>query len=339
MLTRRPHPQRRRSAVLPRRVVALAAPLLILAGCSSDPATLVPPSVTTGSTAAPAPATAAAPEPTAEQSPAGSSSVPGPRPSKVLVVIEENHTAASALQDMPFLASLSGTYGQATNYQAITHPSLPNYLAIVGGSTFGVTDDKTPANHPVPGDSVLDTALGAGRTAKTYAEAMPGPCATTSSGTYAVKHNPWAYFSDPANRANCQRFDLPSGTTSAGTLHDDITAGTLPTIGLLIPDLCNDAHDCPLKTADSWLQQWIPTVMQGPDYRAGRLTIVVTFDEDDNTGSNMVLTTVVAPDIAHVTSQTRLTIYSLTRYLAEIAGASPPAEAAAAPSLRDAFGL
>jgi phospholipase C len=287
-----------------------------------------------------------APPPTAEQptmtpgqATAGSSIGPGPRPGKVLVVIEENHSAASALQDMPFLASLAGTYGQATNYQAVTHPSLPNYLAIVGGSTFGVTDDKPPASRPIAGDSVLDAALAAGGTAKTYAEAMPGSCATASSGTYAVKHNPWAYFSDPVSRANCQRFDLPSGTSTAGALHDDINAGTLPTVGLLIPDLCNDAHNCPLSTADNWLQQWIPTLMQGPDYRAGRLTIVVTFDEDDNTGSNVVLTTVVAPDIARITNQTPLTHYSLTRYLAEIAGAPPPAKAAAAPSLRDAFGL
>ena len=271
--------------------------------------------------------------------PSPSTAAPGERPSKVLVVIEENHTEASALAEMPYLASLTAAHGQATNYQAVTHPSLPNYLAIAGGSTFGVTDDKPPASHPIAGNSVFDDALAAGSTAKLYADAMPGPCALKSSGTYAVKHNPWAYFSDPAARAGCQRFDLPAGTPTSGALHDDIDAGTLPNVGLLIPDMCHDGHDCPLATADAWLKSWLPVVMQGPDYQSGRLTVVVTFDEDDNSGPNSVLTTVIAPTVDNRTATTELTHYSLARYLAELAGLAPLAESANAPSLRDPFGI
>ena len=264
---------------------------------------------------------------------------PGVRPSKVLVVIEENHTAAAALQGMPFLASLAAAYGQATNYRAVAHPSLPNYLAVAGGSTFGITDDQPPDRHPITGDSVFDGALATGTTAKTYAEAMPGPCTLTSTGTYAVKHNPWAYFSDTAPRANCQLLDLPAGTTTVGALHDDINGGTLPTVGLLVPDMCNDGHDCPLTTADNWLQQWIPAVMNGSDYQAGRLAVVVTFDEDDRSGPNTVLTTVIAPTVRKQTATTELTHYSSTGYLAELAGVAPPNQAAAAPAFREAFGI
>ena len=195
---------------------------------------------------------------------------------KALVVVEENHSQSSVLSGMPYLASLADTYGQTSAYRAVAHPSLPNYLAIIGGSTFGVTDDQPPADHPVPGASVLDAAIANAATAKAYIEDMPGPCTLVSGGDYAVKHNPWAYFADHTGRRNCQNFDVPAGTATGGALHDDVQAGTLPTVGMLIPNLCHDAHNCPLAAADGWLQQWLPVLMQGPDYRAGHLAIVIT---------------------------------------------------------------
>ena len=297
--------------------VLLAVALLTLSACGSPDTP-------------PAPATAVA------------SAVPvaaDPQPSKVLVVVEENHTAASALHDMPYLAALAGDYGQTTDYRAVAHPSLPNYLALAGGSTFGVTDDADPSSHPITGNSVFDSALAAGRTAKTYAEAMPAPCALTPDERYGVKHNAWAYFSDTTSRNNCQRFDVPAGTTTSGPLRTDLDAGALPTIGELIPDLCHDGHDCSLTTADDWLRQWLPMVMSGPDYRSGHLAIVVTFDEDDESGPNTVLTTVVAPHVTQVRSTNSLTHYSLSRYFAELTATTPLHQAAAAPSLRQAFGL
>src|SRR3954454_20407705 len=66
------------------------------------------------------------------------------RVTKVLVVIEENHSLSQMQSQMPYAYSLAKRYGYAGNYTAITHPSLPNYLAIAGGSTFGVTDDNYP---------------------------------------------------------------------------------------------------------------------------------------------------------------------------------------------------
>ena len=120
------------------------------------------------------------------------------RPDKALVV-EENHTQASALGGMPYLASLADTPGQTTAYRAVSHPSLPNYLALVGGSTFGVSDDRPPADHPVTGDSVLDLTIAAGATAKAYLEDMPGRCTLESTGDYAVKHNPLGLLRRPGS--------------------------------------------------------------------------------------------------------------------------------------------
>jgi len=246
---------------------------------------------------------------------------------------------SAALEQMPYLAGLAAEFGRTTDYRAVTHPSLPNYLAVAGGSTFGVSDDQPPSSHPIEQVSVFDAVIAAGGTAKTYAEAMPQPCTLEPDGRYAVKHNPWAYFSSSTSRDNCGRFDVPAGDPENGALRDDVDAGALPTVGLLIPDMCNDGHDCPLSTADEWLRRWLPVIMDGPDYRAGDLAVVVTFDEDDHTADNLVLTTVIAPTVSQVVSGAALTHYSLSQYLAELGGASPLGEAAAAGSLSTAFGL
>jgi len=273
--------------------------------------------------------------------PAGSStaSANGRDPTKALVIIEENHSERAALEQMPYLAGLADEFGRTTAYRAVTHPSLPNYLAVAGGSTFGVSDDRPPSSHPIQQVSVFDAVIAAGGTAKTYAEAMPEPCTLEPVGRYAVKHNPWPYFSSSTSRDNCGRFDVPAGGPGNGALRDDVDAGALPTVGLIVPDMCNDGHDCPLSTADEWLRQWLPVIMDGPDYRAGGLAVVLTFDEDDRTADNVVLTTVIAPMVPQVVAGAPLTHYSLSRYLAELGGASPLEDAATAASLRTAFGL
>jgi acid phosphatase len=168
---------------------------------------------------------------------------------------------------------------------------------------------------------------------------MPSPCGLSATTKYAVKHNPWAYFSDPASRASCRRFDVPAGTTSAGALRSDVDAGTLPNVGMLVPDICHDGHDCSLATADSWLKSWLTAVQRGPDYRAGRLAIVVTFDEDDNAGNNTVLTVVVSPYTSHVVATQPYTHYSLTRLLGELTATTPMRSGGSAPSMRGAFHL
>jgi hypothetical protein len=323
---------------VPRAIAALVttAALSLLAGCGSPPAT--PPSPTSppapsASTSAHALSQVTSPQPATSGRTVTAASA---RPTKVLVIVEENHTATSALRGMPYLASMAKRYGY-TSSRAVAHPSLPNYLALAGGSTFGVTDDRSPASHRIEGPSVFDRAIAAHRSAKTYAEAMPAPCFLSATDRYAVKHNPWAYFSDPVSRAHCRKFDVPSGTAARGPLRSDVNAGRLPEVGMLVPDICHDAHDCSLGTADDWLRQWLRVVLAARDYRSGRLAIVVTFDEDDTTGSNHVLTTVISPYTSHVVSSAPYTHYSLTRYLAEIAGAPPLRAASTAPSLRAAF--
>jgi phospholipase C len=261
------------------------------------------------------------------------------RPTKVLTIVLENHSASQAVSQMPYLRQLGMQYGYTTDYRANAHPSLPNYLALAGGSTYGVTDDAGPAAHPIRGMSVFDQAVARGRTAKTYAESMPAACALGNVGQYVPRHNPWTYFADASSRASCKRWDVPAGTPGGGALRTDIRNGALPNVGLLIPNMCHDGHDCPLSTADGWLHGWLPIVMAGPDYKAGRLAIVVTFDEDDYSGANTVLTTVVSPYTKHVVSAEAYTHYSWTHYAEQLIGSAALNHAGSAPSLRPAFGI
>ena len=261
------------------------------------------------------------------------------RPSKLLVVVMENHSACEAATGMPELAAVAARYGQATQFYALTHPSLGNYLAIAGGSTFGVRDDKPPPDHRLSGSSVFGQVLAAGKVAKTYAEGMQGNCQANSNGGYAVKHNPWPYFTAPAERAGCQHYDVPSGTPARAALHDDIAAGALPTFALLVPDLCNDAHSCSLATADRWLRGWLDSLLAGRDFRVGNLAIVVTFDEDDRHANNQIFTAVLHPSLRGTIVTTRLDHGALSGAVSRLIGARPLRSAANAPDLLRAFGM
>ena len=245
---------------------------------------------------------------------------------------------------MPYLFGLSQTYGYATDWTAITHPSLPNYLAIAGGSTFGVHDDDAPAAHDADvgqAQSVFDQALDAGRTARTYAESMPAtetcslenhPAGIGGIAGYAVRHNPWAYF--PASRSRCRSLDVPLDGFAADARRD-----ALPNVGFLIPNLCDDAHNCPLSTADGFLRGALPDVLASDDFTSGRLTVVVTADEDDKHSGNVVLTSVLSTHLSGKVVSTHLTHYSLTRFIADVLGVTPLGNGRTAPDLKAAFGL
>ena len=311
------------------RSTVLAAILALGAsGCSTAGTT---PSVPASPTGQPGPAPATTPTPTAAVSPAPSNRTGAV--TKVLVFVEENHSLAQMKAEMPYTFGLGQRFGYATHYTAITHPSLPNYIAVAGGQTYAITNDDSPGANPVAGTSVFGQAVASGKTAAVYADGMEANCATSDGGTdYAVKHNPWAYFT--GERAACGRYDVPVDRLGAA-----IAGGTLPNVAMVIPNLCNDAHDCPLATADTWFKGWMTRVFAGPDWKSGHLAVVLTADEDDQSARNTVLTVVIHPSQkAHVVT-TALTHYSLTRLYEEVAGTAYLFGAASAPSMATAFGL
>ena len=134
---------------------------------------------------------------------------------------------------------------------------------------------------------------------------------------------------------------FPAGSPTAGALLDNVTAGKLPTFGLLVPGLCNDGHDCSASRADDWLRSWLPIVMKGPDARSRRLAIVITWDEDDDHSGNHVPLMVITPSLKGKQKQvtTRLDHYGLSASIARMGGLSPLRRADKSADVLRAFGL
>lgn len=304
------------------RGVQLISPIRLIAATGLVAAATACGSVTS-STAAPS---ASPPSTSASASAA-------PRPvDKVIVFVVENHSLAQMQAGMPRTYAFAKRHSYATNYSAIQHPSLPNYIAIAAGSTLGVNDDANPSAHRLTGSNVFRQARRQHRTARTYADAMPHRCALTNAGTYAVRHNPWTYFTP--DRAACRRNDVP-----ATRLAHDAATGTLPNLGFVIPDVIHDAHDGTLAQADAWISSRIASLTAGPDWRSGRLAIVVTADEDDHSAGNKVLTVVATRGQHRRVVTTPLNHYSLTGFLEDVIGAKHLRHARTAPSLTKAFGV
>ena len=233
----------------------------------------------------------------------------------------------------PFENSLAKECGLAANDNGVSHPSLPNYLAATGGSTFGVTDDASPSAHKISADSIFEQIGRAGLTWRSYIESMPSNCDTSASGTYAVKHNPATYYVNV--RAACAVNDVPLD----GVLIHDIVAGSLPSFSFVTPNLCNDTHDCPVRVGDGWLKTWIPRILAGPNYSSGNTLVIITWDESEGSSSR-IPTIVIGPTVPVGTVATqRFDHYALLRTTEDILGLPHLQAAVSAPSMAAAFGL
>jgi len=246
--------------------------------------------------------------------------------------VEENHSLAQMSSGMPYTFRLARRFGYATDYAAITHPSLPNYLAIAGGRTYAVRDDDEPAAHPLQGRSVFAQALAHHRSVMVYAQSMPGRCVAVSSGAYAVKHNPWPYF--VRERHGCRAHDVPMRHFRRA-----VATGSLPQVGMVVPDLDHDAHDGSLQQADAWFRAQMSRIFAGPDWKSGHLAVVLTADEDDGGQGNRVLTVVIHPSQHHRVVRRRLSHYSLTRLYEDVAHLPYLNRARTAPSMAKDFHL
>jgi phosphatidylinositol-3-phosphatase len=304
---------------------------LLAAGCgSAQPAGAAGTAATT-----PAPTVSAS-----ASDPAGSGSAGSPqvsRVTKILVIMDENHSIGQVFPSrMPYLWSLAKRYGRATKWSDVGHPSLPNYLAIFGGSRFNDPQDCNPgAGCTYPGPSVFGQAIANGKTARSYEESMPRPCDRTNSGNYDVNHNPWTYF--PSEASQCLANDIPAGTVTHGALLSAVRQGALPNVGLVTPNLINDAHNGTLADADGFLRRWMPVLMSGADWRAGRLAIVVVFDEGVTT--EQVPFVIMAPSLSGAVIRRSLNHYALTRLIDLVAGAAPLRHAGGAASIAPMLGL
>lgn len=265
--------------------------------------------------------------------------------SKVMVIWMENKSYSSIVgsSSAPYLNNtVKAQCGLATNYNALTHPSLPNYLSATSGVSYATTpwtNDCAPTSCTTGNLNIYKQVANAGKAWKGYAESMPSNCAKSGSGNYAPRHNPPPYYTD---LTNCSTNDVPMGTTSSGNLLSDINAGNLPAYSSVTPNLCNDMHDCSVSTGDTWLAGWIPKITAGPDFQGGKLAVFIVWDEGSGSGnssSHVACFVLSAFTTAGGTSGTAFNHYSLLRTSEELVGVSLLGNASSATSMRSAFHL
>lgn len=174
---------------------------------------------------------------------------------------------------MPNYNKLASEYTLLTQYYAVIHPSLPNYIALMGGDTFGITSNCKDCFIDAP--SLPDLIEATGRTWKTYQEDMPEPCFVGDTLTYVQKHNPFIYF-DPIRLdvARCERSVVP-----LTALQTDIEADALPNFLFIKPNICNDSHDCDLDVSDAWLTNLLGTLVPALDATGDSYLLVMLFEE------------------------------------------------------------
>jgi Phosphoesterase family/Putative Ig domain/Abnormal spindle-like microcephaly-assoc'd, ASPM-SPD-2-Hydin/Immunoglobulin I-set domain/Protein of unknown function (DUF1565) len=243
----------------------------------------------------------------------------------VAIVVEENTNYASVVgsSSMPYLNGLINQFGLATQYYANTHPSIGNYFMLATGQILTNDDTQTPTSFPVSADNIAHEIELAGKTWKDYREL---------TGTYYVRHDPLAYMTN-INSANLLPF---------AQFATDLTNGTLPNFSWIAPNGCDDAHDCPLSTADSWLQTNIDPLIKSSTFQKDGLLIIV-FDEsaNDNTdGGGRVAAVLISPAFSHVAYQST-TFYqhesTLRLMLEGLGNKTLPGAAATAPAMWEFF--
>lgn len=253
--------------------------------------------------------------------------------------------------DAPYINALAKRCGLATDFRSETHPSLPNYLASVSGTTGGVTSDCDPEDCPQHAPTLFQQVRDAGGQWRVYAESMPENCASSNEGRYAVRHTAAPYYR--ALAATCEAWQVPMGTTSSGALHDALAGGKLPAFSFVVPNTCNDMHDCSVRTGDAWLSEWMSQILASPDYRSGGTAVFLTWDEgeDGSHGQSClggdydetchIPTLVISPPTQPGTRSGMLfTHYSMLRTTEEMLGiTSYLGHAKEASSMRHAFGL
>jgi phosphatidylinositol-3-phosphatase len=268
----------------------------------------------------------------------------------VLVIVMENHSAGQIVGSpkTPYITKVAHSCGWASHYKAITHPSLPNYLAMTSGSTAGIATDCNACRSSGP--SIFEQLDTAGRSWRAYEESMPSSCLRADSGRYVVRHNPPVYFRHV--RASCPSSDVAMGTPARGALRKALRKNILPAYAFLTPDACHDMHDCPKRTGDAWVRSWLPMILANASYRNGRLVVFLTFDEGmggfegescrlhPGDESCHVATIVLSPYVdAGTVSSAGFTHYSLLRTTENLLGLPLLGNAAQAAGMRRAFGI
>jgi phosphatidylinositol-3-phosphatase len=264
----------------------------------------------------------------------------------VIWVWMENHSYETIIgsPEAPYINTLAGECGLATNYHNVDHPSLPNYIGGTSGLAFPELKRFEPDCSPshkcsTPGASIFSQVP----SWKAYEESMPKNCDRKNAGEYAVRHNPPPYYT---TLKECEAKDVPY-TQLAG----DLAGGTLPAFSFVTPNLIDDMHDGTVAQGNEWLQANVPAILGSSEYQSGSTVLVITWDEGEGGSTNdcatnttdigcHVATIVLSPStIPGTQSSTLFNHYSLLGSTEQLLGVPPLGEASGAGSMLGAFNL
>ena len=274
-----------------KKIIVISLICLVLSSCApANPGAGTPrPEPTVSATVTLQTATATATQtatataaPTSTATPQASISGKVPNFDHIVLILLENRDYKEVIGNpqMPHLNALAQQNVLLSNYFAVRHPSLPNYISLVSGSTQNITKDCRDCfiNQP----NLADRIEASGRTWKSYLEDLPSPCFLGDADPYVQKHNPFIYFdSIRLDPARCERSIVP-----LTSLDGDLSANQLPNFSFIMPNLCNSGHNCPPETADTWVNNMVAKLQASPALGNNSL-IIIAFDEgsDKSTGS------------------------------------------------------
>ncbi len=245
-----------------------------------------------------------------------------PSPAHVIVVMEENHgyTQIIGSTQAPYINSLAMAGACFTDAHAITHPSLPNYLALFSGSTQDVTDDSCP--HSFPARNLESELVGVGLTFVGYSEGLPSTGSQVCrSGNYARKHVPWTDFSDDPPANNQPFTNFPTNFAD------------LPTVSWVIPDQVDDMHSGSIRQADNWLRNNLSRYVKWA--HDNNSLLIIDWDEDDGTRENRIPTIFVGAMVKTGQYSERIDHYSVLRTIEDMYKLSHLGHCAAAAPITD----
>jgi acid phosphatase len=310
-----------------RRAIAILLGILaVVSACSGPPArtSATRPLAASAPASAPASTTASTAAPTTAPTTAptlvpGATAGEGPgRPDHVVVVIFENR-AYGQIKGNPQAPYLNALMSRAVTFpdaHGVTHPSQPNYLALFSGSTQGVTDDRCLS--PFHGRPNLGSQLiAAGYTFTGYSEDLPAAgFRGCSHGGYAAKHNPWVDFDNVPAAANQPYTAWPTDPSR------------LPTVSFVVPNLCDDMHDCRTSAGDAWAKAHLDPYLRWADTHNSQL--IVTFDENDGSPGNQILALIAGAGVTPAVRTGSINHYTVLRTIEAWYGLAPIGNAAGA---------
>ena len=235
----------------------------------------------------------------------------------------ENHSMDEALQ-APYTASLAAKYRVATNYHAVAHPSVPNYLALTSGTTWGVEDDSY---RVLPTQDLGTQLTHAGVSWRAYMEGLTDAGCLHSPVPYDPGHNPFAFYGGAC----------PPNVVPFTSFASDVGGSNSARFVWITPDRCHDTHDCNVAAGDAWLSQVVPMITASSSWKDGGV-LFITWDEDDSSADNQVLTLVIEPGKSHLESNRPYTHYSLLATIEDLLGVGRLGQAAEASAMSDLLG-